>query len=174
MHLEGSCHCKKIKFTVESSEPVPFMRCYCSVCRKTAGTGGYAINLGAVTRSMKVTGKRYLRIYRAHLPDESGTGTHISSGHRYFCAKCGTALWLWDPTWPELVHPHAGAIDTALPIPPDNVHCLIDSKASWVSVEGKPDDPHFAHYPDMSLEKWHESKGLTSEVKEVQAQRAGK
>ena len=26
------------------------MRCYCSICRKTAGTGGFAINLGAVTK----------------------------------------------------------------------------------------------------------------------------
>ena len=162
MHLEGSCHCQKIKFTVESKEPVPFMRCYCSICRKTAGAGGYAINLGAVTQSMKVTGKRYLRIYRAHLPDKTGGGDQISSGRRYFCAKCGTALWLWDPSWPELVHPHAGAIDTELLMPHDNVHCLIDSKASWVKIEGKPSDPRFAHYPDMSLQKWHESKGLTS------------
>ena len=56
MHLEGSCHCRKVTFTVESVEPVPFMRCYCSICRKTAGAGGYAINLGAAARSMKVTG----------------------------------------------------------------------------------------------------------------------
>ena len=167
MHLEGSCHCKKIKFTVESREPVPFMRCYCSICRKTAGAGGYAINLGAVTQSMKVTGKRYLRIYRAHLPDKTGGGDQISSGRRYFCAKCGTALWLWDPSWPELVHPHAGAIDTELPMPPDNVHCLIDSKASWVKIEGKPGDPQFANYPDMSLEKWHESKGLKSVINDA-------
>ena len=174
MHLEGSCHCKKIRFTVESAEPVPFMRCYCSICRKTAGTGGYAINLGAVAKSMKVTGKRYLRIYRALLTDETGEAAQISSGHRHFCAKCGTALWLWDPTWPELVHPHAGAIDTELPMPPENVHCLIDSKASWVRIEGKPDDPRFAHYPDLSLDKWHESKGLKSAVNGAKGQHTNK
>ena len=44
MQLEGSCHCRKVKFTVDSAEPVPFMRCYCSICRKTAGA--------AVTRSI--------------------------------------------------------------------------------------------------------------------------
>ena len=97
MHLEGSCHCGKVKFTVESAEPIPFMRCYCSICRKTAGTGGYAINLGAVTRSMKVTGKRYLRIYRARMENGDRHGTHASTGRRYFCSHCGTALWLWDP-----------------------------------------------------------------------------
>jgi hypothetical protein len=162
MQLQGSCHCGKVKFTVESAEPVPFMRCYCSICRKTAGAGGYAINLGAVTRSMKVRGKRDLRIYRAQLPDDEGTGTHLSSAHRYFCRNCGSALWVWDPTWPEFVHPHASAIDTELPTPPENVHCLLDSKASWVSVEGQPTDPRFEHYPGMSLAQWHESKGLMS------------
>lgn len=162
MHLEGSCHCGKVKFTVDSAEPVPFMRCYCSICRKTAGTGGYAINLGAVARSMKVIGKRYLRIYRAQIPDDEESGTHTSSGRRYFCAHCGSALWLWDPTWPELVHPHAGAIDTPLPTPPENVHGLLDSKASWVRVEGHAHDPRFEHYPSMSLAQWHKSKGLTS------------
>ena len=70
MRLEGSCHCRKVKFSVDSSEPVPFMRCYCSICRKTAGSGGYAINLGAVTHTMKVTGKRYLRIYQAQVPSK--------------------------------------------------------------------------------------------------------
>ena len=35
MKLEGSCHCGAVRFSVESHEPVPFMRCYCSICRKT-------------------------------------------------------------------------------------------------------------------------------------------
>jgi hypothetical protein len=166
LHLEGSCHCGKVRFTVESAEPVPFMRCYCSICRKTAGSGGYAINLGAVTRSMKVTGKRFLRIYRARVPQEGRAGTRLSSARRYFCAGCGSALWVWDPTWPELVHPHAGAIDTPLPSPPDNVHCLVGSKAPWVKVEGKPDDPCFDGYPSLSLAQWHERKGLTSNVRD--------
>jgi hypothetical protein len=165
MHLKGSCHCGKVKFTVESAEPVPFMRCYCSICRKTAGAGGYAINLGAVARTMKVTGKRFLGIYRARLRDKGLTGTRISSARRHFCTCCGSALWVWDPTWPEHVHPHASAIDTPLPVPPENVHCLVGSKAAWVKIEGGPEDPRFKRYPTMSLAQWHEDKGLTSPVK---------
>lgn len=134
MHLEGSCHCGSIKFSVEAASPVPFMRCYCSICRKTAGGGGYAINLGASSRTMKVSGKRHLRIYQAQLPDKDGPGTHTSSARRYFCGRCGSALWLWDPTWPELVHPHASALDTPLPRPPEHVHGLVGSKANWVDV----------------------------------------
>jgi len=161
MHLKGSCHCRKVKFTVESGEPVPFMRCYCSICRKTAGAGGYAINLGAVARSMKVSGKRHLRIYRARVANEGGTASRLSTARRYFCGHCGSALWAWDPTWPELVHPHAGAIDTALPAAPENVHCMVGSKAPWVKIEGHADDPRFDEYPDVSLAQWHEAKGLS-------------
>ncbi|MEP7057378.1 MAG: GFA family protein [Caldimonas sp.] len=110
-----------MKFSVRSAEPYPFMRCYCSICRKTAGSGGYAINLGADAATLKVLkGKRSLRVYRAIVRD--GDGEHTSSGERHFCSRCGSALWLWDPSWPELVHPHAGAIDTPLPKPPDHVH----------------------------------------------------
>ena len=43
MKLAGSCHCKAVTFEMESKAPAPFMRCYCSVCRKLAGSGGYAI-----------------------------------------------------------------------------------------------------------------------------------
>jgi hypothetical protein len=164
MHLKGSCHCGKVTFTVESAEPVPFMRCYCSICRKTAGTGGYAINLGAAAATMKVTGKRHLGIYRARLPGKGRAGTRLSSARRHFCTACGSALWIQDPTWPELVHPHAGAIDTRLPVPPENVHCLAGSRASWVRVEGKPGDPCFERYPDLSLAEWHRDHGLTSPV----------
>jgi hypothetical protein len=160
MHLEGSCHCRKVRFSVDAAEPVPFMRCYCSICRKTAGTGGYAINLGAATQSMKVTGKRYLGIYRACLPVEGSHQTRVSEARRYFCSKCGSALWVWDPRWPELVHPHAGAIDTPLPAAPENVHIMLGSKASWVKVEGGAGDPQFDAYPPMSLAQWHKAKGL--------------
>jgi hypothetical protein len=163
MHLEGSCHCRKVRFTVESAEPVPFMRCYCSICRKTAGGGGYAINLGASTHSMKVTGKRYLGIYRARM-QEGGKKERESEARRYFCSRCGSALWVWDPRWPELVHPHASAIDTALPPAPESVHIMLRSKAPWVPVEGNARDPQFEQYPDMSLAQWHEAHGLHAEA----------
>ena len=161
MHLDGSCHCGSVKFSVHSAQPYPFMRCYCSICRKTAGAGGYAINLGADAATLKVLkGKRQLRVYRAMVGD--GEQQRQSTGHRHFCSRCGSPLWLWDPTWPELVHPHASAIDTPLPRPPTHVHLMLGSKASWVEPEGLAGDPHFDAYPDMSLAQWHERRGLTS------------
>jgi hypothetical protein len=157
MQLDGSCHCGSVHFSVESAEPVPFMRCYCSICRKTAGGGGYAINLGADFGTLKVSGKRHLRVYRATMDDGS-----VSTGQRHFCARCGSALWLWDPGWPELMHPHASAIDTELPVPPEHVHMMLASKASWVEVEGKRGDVRVDAYPDCSLAQWHAQRGLGS------------
>lgn len=157
MKLEGSCHCGRVKFAVESAEPVPFMRCYCSICRKTAGTGGYAINLGADHRTLRVTGKRYLRVYKATITE--GDAVRHSTGQRHFCGQCGTALWLYDPSWPDLVHPHAGAIDTPLPEPPANVHIMLGSRASWVRVEGRKGDQRFDEYPDFSIKEWHRQHG---------------
>jgi hypothetical protein len=162
MRLEGSCHCAKVKFSVDAPEPVPFMRCYCSICRKTAGAAGYAINLGAATPGMKVTGKRHLGIYRARLPGGKGRKARVSEARRYFCVHCGSPLWVWDPRWPELVHPHAGAIDTPLPVPPQSVHIMLGSKAPWVQVEGASGDERFDEYPSMSLAEWHEARKLRS------------
>lgn len=140
MHLEGSCHCRSVRFSVDADAPVPFTRCYCCICRKTAGAGGFAIS--------------------AWLPDKDGRGRHQSSARRYFCARCGSALWLWDPTWPDLVHPHASAIDTPLPAPPAHVHCMVGSKADWVEMEGRAQDPRFDAYPDQSLAEWHRAHGF--------------
>ena len=157
MLLEGSCHCGAVRFTVESHEPVPFMRCYCSICRKTAGTGGFAINLGADYSTLRVEGREYLSVYQARLDDDQR-----STGQRHFCKLCGTALWLYDPTWPELVHPHAGAIDTPLPTPPDVVHMMLGSKPDWVEAHVRPADQAYDDYPDETLAEWHERHRLTS------------
>ncbi len=152
MKLEGSCHCGAVRFTVQSHTPYPYMRCYCSVCRKTAGGGGYAINLGADSASLKVEGEENLSVYRVRSAEhEDG----LREGRRHFCKACGSALWVYDPRWPELVHPFASAIDSALPRPPETVHIMLDSKASWVAAEDGPSHAHFDEYPKESLADWH-------------------
>ncbi|MEW6704956.1 MAG: GFA family protein [Pseudomonadota bacterium] len=155
MHLKGSCHCGRVRFEVQAMSPCPFMRCYCSICRKTAGSGGHAINLGADQRTLKVQGREHLSVYQARLG-----GGRTSTAQRHFCKHCGSPLWLYDPTWPELVHPHASAIDTPLPLPPDRVHMMLGSRANWAEPELRPGDRQFDEYPDESLAEWHERHGL--------------
>ena len=160
MRLEGSCHCGGVRFHLESAHPYPFMRCYCSICRKTAGAGGYAINLSGDHRTLRVRGKKNIVVYRARVADENTGRRKLSSGRRHFCKCCGSALRLWDPQWPDLVHPHASAIDTALPVAPEHTHMMLASKAAWVEVQTKRRDKTFDEYPDESLAQWHQRLGL--------------
>lgn len=160
MKLEGSCHCTAVRFTVESPHPYPFNLCYCSICRKTAGGGGYAINLGAENDSLRVEGEEHISVYRAALRDKHTGEETLSEGRRSFCSQCGSALWVWDSRWPELLHPFASAIDTPLPIPPERVHLMLGSKANWVQPCTGDSDKQFEGYPDESLAQWHERLGL--------------
>src|SRR5260221_4879698 len=104
MHLEGSCYCQAVKFSVDAYAPMPYLRCYCSICRKTAGGGGYAINLCARIPTLKVTGGKPIGVLHAVKHCDR------SEGERRRCKKCGTALWVYEPRWPDRVHPFGTAI----------------------------------------------------------------
>ncbi len=156
MLLEGSCHCGATRFEVESRHPYPFNLCYCSICRKTAGGGGYAINLGADYATLKVRGNRDTGIYHAVIDGVE------SPAERHFCKRCGSALWVYDPRWPELVHPFASAIDSDLPRPPERTHLMLGSKAGWVEPAAGEHDLCFDEYPEESLADWHRRLGLES------------
>ena len=158
--LQGSCRCGAVAFTCESHTPVPYQRCYCSICRKTAGGGGYAINLGADAASLEVRDEQNaIRVFRAPLRQPDGS-CQLSTAERRFCSGCGTALWLFSPEWPELIHPFASAIDSELQAPPSSVHLMLRFKPAWVEPNIGPDDATYDLYPEQSLEEWHRSRGL--------------
>jgi hypothetical protein len=157
--LEGSCHCGAVTFRLQSHTPYPYQLCYCSICRKTAGGGGFAINIMGDADTLEIDGKRAIRVYRAKIEDENGR-CRTSRGERNFCGKCATALWLYDRQWPELVHPFASAIDTALPKPPSKVHLMLRYKPRWVVPDIGPGDRKFQLYPRESIEDWHRKRGL--------------
>ena len=163
MQLEGSCHCGKVKFQLDSEHPYPFNLCYCSICRKTAGGGGYAINLGGNFSTLQVTGEAHTTVYQATVTDpETGAATE-SPARRHFCRICGSALWAWDPRWPELVHPFASVIDTPLPEAPEQIHIMLGSKPAWVRLDAAEGEACFETYPEESLEAWHRRHGLLSD-----------
>jgi hypothetical protein len=148
MQLKGSCHCGAVRFSVESETPFPYMRCYCSICRKTAGGGGYAINIMGKADTMKVKGRT--KVYRATR----------NGPQRHFCPKCGSALWLWDRRWAQWIYPFASAVDTKLPAPRERQHIMLDSKASWVPVPKGRGEKHFREFPKESIIDWHRKRGL--------------
>jgi hypothetical protein len=156
MLLKGSCHCGSIKFELESPHPAPFNLCYCTICRKTAGGGGYAINLSGKAGTLKIQGEQYLGIYHAKIDGKQ------SPAERCFCKLCASMLWVYDARWPELVHPFASAVDSDLPTPPERTHLMLDSKANWVELRTGSNDERFPQYPEESIAQWHERLGLVS------------
>ena len=161
MHLDGSCHCRAVRFSLESRHPVPYQRCYCSICRKTQGGGGYAVNLAGDADTLQVQGAEHTTRYHAVMRDDAGETR--SNAERVFCSLCGSALWLFDDNWPELIHPFASAIDTALPVPPQRTHLMLDAAPAWAEPELKPSDRSFGEYPEESIADWHGRLGLEAD-----------
>lgn len=157
--LAGSCRCGSVHFTMQSHTPHPYQLCYCSICRKTAGGGGFAINLMGVAASLDVKGRKAIGTFHAEIRQDSGA-CDVSEAERSHCRRCGTALWLYSAAYPTLIHPFASAIDTALPVPPMRVHILLRYKAPWIVPAIGPKDHSFDNYPMESIEEWHRSRGL--------------
>jgi hypothetical protein len=150
MLLKASCHCQAVRFEVESHTPYPFLRCFCSICRKTAGGGGFAINIMGDANTLKVKGRRYIQVYQAI----------TSQGRRHFCKKCGSCLWVSDPSWPELIHPFASAIDSPLPKPPEHINIMLKFAANWVDIPKGKRQLNYDEYNEESIEDWHRRHDL--------------
>jgi hypothetical protein len=157
--LKGSCRCGSVKFSLRSHTPHPYQLCYCSICRKTAGGGGFAVNIMGVTKTLKVTGKGALGVYQADITQDDGH-CETSTAQRHFCTSCAAALWLFSPEYPDTVYPLASAIDSKLPVPPAKVHLMLKFKPDWVVPDVGPDDQTFDLYPNESIEDWHRTRGL--------------
>ncbi|HEY9849731.1 MAG TPA: GFA family protein [Leptolyngbyaceae cyanobacterium] len=164
MLLKGSCHCGAVRFSVVSYHPYPFMRCYCTICRKTSGAGGYAINIAGDNRTLKVEGEENITVYHARIQNPEDPEPWISNVERRFCRHCGSCLWVYSPDYPDLMHPFASAVDTELPKPPENTYMMLDFAPSWVEIPQKPGDRYHNRYPEESLAQWHDRHNLTDET----------
>ncbi|CEK11553.1 GFA family protein [Legionella hackeliae] len=159
MELQGSCHCRAVRFHCKTHSPYPFMRCYCSICRKTAGGGGYTINIMAVADTLTVKGKEFISIYQARL-DPKDEHSEPSTTQRLFCKNCGSFLWIFDSNWPDLIHPFASAIDTPLPKPLETIHMMLNYAANWCDIPHGKHEIHYKEYPQLSIEEWHKQHKL--------------
>jgi hypothetical protein len=89
------------------------MRCYCSICRKTAGGGGYAINLGAKADTLRIEGEEHITVFHARDRWRGKLGrAAVLRALRLGPVAVGPGLAGPGP-------PHASAIDTPLPEPPE-------------------------------------------------------
>ncbi len=160
MKIEGTCYCRAVKFSAISHTPYPYMRCYCSFCRKTGGSGGYGINIMAEADSLQIEGGQGTHYHHGWEHDPDTDELKENRNRRYFCRHCGSPLWAADPRWPQWIYPFASAIDTPLPKPPEAVHIMLDFAAPWVEIPQGKQHRHFERYPNESIIDWHRRHGL--------------
>jgi hypothetical protein len=160
MWLEGSCQSEKVQFRVQSETPVPYMYCFCSICRKLSGSA-FGCNIMGKRATLKVTGRKHLRKYHPRIRNP-GQPTVVSEGERWFCDVCGTHLWVMDDRWLEGMWPNVAAIDTPLPRAPEHVFMMVRFKPDWVSLDSLGPGQRFGRYPKLSIAAWHAQHGLTT------------
>lgn len=168
MRLEGSCLCGAVKFSCISRTPYAVNRCYCSICRKAAGGGGYSINIMGEYDTLDIEGEENLKLYRHDNNDRNSYAEDgRNAGGRYFCTRCGTVMWNHNPRHGQWFYPIAGVIDTPLPVPPEQKHFMLAHKPDWVLIPDEDEaNPRFDHYPDEGIEDWHKSRGLYDESRD--------
>ena len=152
MQLSGSCFCGAVRFTVDSNTPVPYRRCYCARCGKTAGGTGAAANVLAQASTLRVDGADAMTEFAA--PDATRTR---------FCSVCGSALYLTLDAAPDFVYPFASAVDTPLPEPPERVHVFTAEAPAWARPPSSPDDYTTERNTRESVTEWHRRHGLLDE-----------
>ena len=131
--LTGSCLCGALHYSV-TGEPVRFMHCHCSRCRKSSGTG-HASNLFLQDGAITWSGDRAL--IKAYKIPEAQRFT------RTFCTQCGGPLPA-EISSMNLVFIPAGTLDDEPNIKPQ-ARIFYDSRVAW-SCSGD-EVPCFAAYP---------------------------
>jgi hypothetical protein len=130
--VAGSCLCGAVEFELDMP-PRTLVQCYCSLCRRSRGTGFATTLLGSLQSFRWLRGTDRIRAYA--LP--------ARAYRTKFCADCGAFVPAASPDAPFVLVP-AGAVDTPLaPLP--TVHIHVASKAEWCEIAD--DWPQFADRP---------------------------
>lgn len=156
MKLEGTCHCGKVTFTVNSRTPYPYRVCYCVRCRKTAGVGPHIMG---EAETLNVSGEEHVGVYVTHSNPQTPGGAPAEL-RLSFCKECGCHLFIHAPAWGGKVYPWATAVDTPLPRAPETFHINLDQAAPWVEVPSGEAHRAFQDVPPESIEEWHRRHGL--------------
>jgi len=98
MLYQGSCHCKKVQFSVEAPEVLEADRCNCSICAK----GGLVHLIVPNSKFKLLTGEDSLHTYTFG----SGIAKH------YFCKVCGIKPFYIPRSNPDGVDVNINCLDT--------------------------------------------------------------
>lgn len=129
MAHKGSCLCEAVSYTVVGPPTLQYL-CHCRNCQKLSG-GAFNANCFFPRSSFKVTtGQQHLSIYHCEV-----TGSGLIT-HRHFCGKCGTPLFIYPDSKPDVVVVMAGTLDEFDAFEPKQ-ETWVSHRRDWVKgVEG--------------------------------------
>lgn len=120
----GGCHCGRVRYEVLAA-PLSLQHCHCSQCRK--GFATLSAQGAVIPRDLvRITGEAALTRYR----------TSPSFEYR-FCATCGSRIFAYEDSEPELMYFMAATLDGGVHPghPADKeAHIHVGSKAAWERI----------------------------------------
>ncbi len=103
--VEGGCHCRAVRFRVQSERAPKMLRCNCSIC----AVSGYLHLFIPHGRFTLLSGEEALTSYRFG----SGEAEHL------FCKICGTKSFYQPRSHPEAWSVHLACLDDSSELTPE-------------------------------------------------------
>jgi hypothetical protein len=118
----GSCLCGKTRFTLDDEQPTVAI-CHCKNCQKQTAS---AYSIVAISPREKFTVSGPLKKFA----DKGDTGGSVD---RWFCAECGSPIWVEAEAMPTSAIVKAGCFDdTSWLNPTLQIYC--DSRQEWAPI----------------------------------------
>ncbi len=117
---KGTCLCGRIRYEV-SAELGDFGYCHCTSCRKASGSA-HAANAPVDRVNFHLIGESEIREY------ESSPGKF-----RAFCSNCGSPIFAYLTSTPEIIRLRLGTLDTPFTKQP-KAHTFVGDKGPWEPI----------------------------------------
>jgi hypothetical protein len=116
----GGCLCGAVRYEM-AGRPRHVSHCHCTMCRRAAGA--------------PVVTWAYLPADRLRITRGAFAVYHSSPGvERRFCGRCGSSLFYWSESTPEMVDVAVATLDAPEDFPPSH-HNFIGDRIAWLHVD---------------------------------------
>lgn len=131
----GSCMCGAVSYSFKTELP-DYGVCHCVTCQKASGAA-FTANIPISRADLSLSGEESIREY------ESSPGKL-----RCFCANCGSPIYAYLKSSPDMLRIRIGSLDTEIDKAP-NCHFFTKDRATW--FEKSKDAREFETWPDRDF-----------------------
>lgn len=119
--ITGTCLCGGIRYEYDGDINEVSM-CHCALCRKAQGSAFVAVSPIDAARFRITSGVELLKEYRA-----------VANKARVFCANCGSPIYSFRESLPDIKRLRLGTIDTPFTCK-NTYHTFVSDKAAWDQI----------------------------------------